>query len=458
MSTKNMEDEAIDAIIDDLIAVIESPIDSELDDIIGDIIYILIVCELGLKDDRVEQLCAGLVRQKVHELLAGRDSTFVELFRMSKSMFFELVSWLQQNTEIKDSQRLTIETKVLIFLYVICQGTTQRMAAHFFRCAQRTVGNIIQEALEAFSCLFEAFVTLPSQEFVSIETAKAKHCHHFHGCIGAIDGTHIKAFVPRADQKRYFDRHGLISQNVLAAVKLNGTFSYVLAGAEGSVNDASLIQVALQKSFQIPEKRFYVVDAGFGSEPGLLVPFVGVRYHLQEWKKGQEAPQNYKELYNLRQSRLRIIVEQVFGRVKRKFRILRSAVPEYSAEKQSLIVYATTGLWNFIQAKKGEVDGTGERDEEEIQKDVELFDKIKTFANENVDAANTREYREKVAMEQWQEYVGVVAARAAAGLLEDDASDAHSATSESEMDFAAFLDEYDDDEDEDDDNNDFWRD
>lgn len=74
----------------------------------------------------------------------------------------------------------------------------------------------------------------------------------------------------------------MISQNVLAAVRLDGTFSYVLAGYEGSINDASLIRHAYSKSFKIPSKHFYVGDTGFGSRAGLLVPYPGVRYHLND--------------------------------------------------------------------------------------------------------------------------------------------------------------------------------
>ncbi|SCO43842.1 uncharacterized protein FFNC_09471 [Fusarium fujikuroi] len=73
---------------------------------------------------------------------------------------------------------------------------------------------------------------------------------------------------------------GYISANVLYAIRLNGTFSYVLTGCKGSVNDASLLQHARSKSLKLYANRFYVRDAGFGAYTGLLVPYIGIRYHL----------------------------------------------------------------------------------------------------------------------------------------------------------------------------------
>ncbi|KAJ6782797.1 hypothetical protein PWT90_10388 [Aphanocladium album] len=345
------------------------------------------------------------------------------------------------------SQRLPIETKILVFLYVIGQGTTQRMAAYFFRLSQQSVSNIMAEALEGFSCLFDAFVTLPEPEFVCPETSKSASTRPFHGCIGAIDGTHIKAFVPLAEQRRYYDRKGNISQNVLCAVRLDGTFSYVLAGTEGSVNNASLLQVALQKSFKIPSRRFYVVDTGFGSEAGVLVPFVGVRYHLQEWKKGKNAPQNAYELFNLRHSSLRIIVEQVFGLLKRKFRILRSAVPEYSEDVQRALVYATAGLWNFIKMiEKEEIEL--DEDKETRQEREDLLKEIRDFTNTNVNATNSRALRLKIAESEWQEYSALRLARAAAGLLESDSSNSNDSEHLNDGDDEEFVDNDDNNDDE----------
>ncbi|BFG39919.1 hypothetical protein CerSpe_261930 [Prunus speciosa] len=63
----------------------------------------------------------------------------------------------------------------------------------------------------------------------------------FKDCIGAIDGTHIPAMVRGRDVRSYRNRHGKISQNVLAACNFDLEFMYVLSGWEGSAHDSKLL-------------------------------------------------------------------------------------------------------------------------------------------------------------------------------------------------------------------------
>jgi hypothetical protein len=50
-------------------------------------------------------------------------------------------------------------------------------------------------------------------------------------------------------------------------------------------------------------------------------PPTGVRYHLTEYGN-RNHPTNAKEIFNLRHSSLRVIVERTFGALKNRFRIL----------------------------------------------------------------------------------------------------------------------------------------
>ncbi|KAK8118296.1 uncharacterized protein PG998_002922 [Apiospora kogelbergensis] len=164
---------------------------------------------------------------------------------------------------------------------------------------------------------------------------------------------------PQKHQRNWRSRKGMVHQNVFAAVRMDGTFSYVLAGAEGSMNVSTLLNHALAHGFTIPPNRFYLADAGFGRQEGIIQPYYGIRYHLQEWREGNRGPETAEELYNLRQSGSRIIVEQVIGMIKRKWKILRETAPEYGLRTQMRIVYAVCGLHNFIRR-----DGEEEVDEE----------------------------------------------------------------------------------------------
>ncbi|KAK8093094.1 uncharacterized protein PG998_014495 [Apiospora kogelbergensis] len=166
--------------------------------------------------------------------------------------------------------------------------------------------------------LFQAFVRLSEEGYVSKEVELSQKRSVFNGCIGAIDGTLVRAHIPQKHQRNWRSRKGMVHQNVFAAV-----------------------------------------HAGFGRQEGIIQPYYGIRYHLQEWREGNRGPETAEELYNLRQSGSRIIVEQVIGMIKRKWKILRETAPEYGLRTQMRIVYAVCGLHNFIRR-----DGEEEVDEE----------------------------------------------------------------------------------------------
>lgn len=215
-------------------------------------------------------------------LVEGADSAFYELFRMTKETFHELVNWLLRNTSLQSSRYQTIEHKVMVFLYMVGGGQSQRFTAHFFGITQSSVSRTFRIVLTAMVKLHTAYVKQPGDSFISAKVALDRKYSAFAGCIRAIDGTHVIAHIPVAQQSKFWNRKSDISQNILAAVKMDGTFSYVLAGAEGRIHDSTLAKIAMTKSFRIPEGRFYLSDAGFGLQEGLLVPYTNIRYYIED--------------------------------------------------------------------------------------------------------------------------------------------------------------------------------
>lgn len=221
----------------------------------------------------------------------------------------------------------------------------------------------------------------------------------FNGCIGAIDGTYISAYILQRQQKPWRNRKGAISQNVFAAVRSDQCFSFVMAGAEGSIQDATLLNWACARGFRVPEDCFYVVDLGFGTRKGILLPFMGIRYHLQDWKDAKKKPQNAKELYNLRHVRVCTVVEQAFGGLKRKWKIVRMTVPEYDIEEQKAFIYAVTALHNFII-----MDGWVDEDEEKREAFRPKIRLAREKARRGVQGKALRILRCKIAKKMWKDY------------------------------------------------------
>ena len=290
------------------------------------------------------------VQRIVNGILDGSPVQFQQLFRLEKPVFLALVSWLKRHTGLRDGRYLSANLKVMIVLWIFAHNEDQRSASHRFQVSQSTVSRVVKRLLPRLVYLHTQFVRANEDDWLDPKIELDPKLNAFNGCIGAVDGTHIMAFVPAKKQLRWRDRKSQISQNVFAAVRSDFSFAYVLAGAEGSTHDATLCDYAFAGGFTIPRNRYYLADAGFGLREGLSVPFPNVRYHLEDWRNATNPPETAKELYNLRHARIRVVVEQAFGLLKRRWKIIRATAPEYSLETQTKIVYAVTGLHNFIIA------------------------------------------------------------------------------------------------------------
>ncbi|KAK5826076.1 hypothetical protein PVK06_020984 [Gossypium arboreum] len=171
--------------------------------------------------------------------------------------------------------------------------------------------------LRAILKLYKLVIRLPDESIPSEIRNNPRFYPYFKDCIGALDGTHVRASVPLNIQGRFRSRKGGTTQNVLAAITFDLKFSYVLAG------------------------KYYLADAGYGIRNGFITPYRGVRYHLKEFSAYA------KELFNLRHSSLRITIERVFGILKKRFRVL-DAETFWNFQTQVDIVLACCITHNHI--------------------------------------------------------------------------------------------------------------
>lgn len=89
-------------------------------------------------------------------------------------------------------------------------------------------------------------------------------------------------------------------------------------------------------------------DNGYTNGEGFLTPYRGVRYHLNDWGEGTSLPRNKEELFNMRHSRARNVIERSFGLLKGRWGILRSA-SFYPIKVQNRIILACCLVHNFIR-------------------------------------------------------------------------------------------------------------
>jgi hypothetical protein len=273
--------------------------------------------------------------------------------------------------------------------------------------------------LEAFSSppFYMKYVSLPKRDDPTPPeiSANPKFFPYFTDAIGAVDGTHINCVPSASDRATSRNRKGFLSQNCLMACSFDMRFVYVLSGWDGSAADAAVYNDARFHNFRIPPGKFYLADAGFALTDELLVPYRGERYHLDEWRRGDRGPRTKEELFNLRHSSARNVIERIFGVLKRRFRILIMP-PEYSTKIQSCIPPALCAIHNFIR-RYDPMEINDLADSQDILPphiDLEMYG----ILSEGLPTRDAREAgaqsREHIAEAMWRDYNNYLQERAVA--------------------------------------------
>jgi hypothetical protein len=300
--------------------------------------------------------------------------------RLRASVFEDLSAWLRSNNLVKDGRSVTADEKLLTFLYICAHGVVLRAAGE--RCGRSisTISRGFHEVLDGLVVLYKDVVAPTPLSTPDAIVQNPFWASYFQDCVGALDGTHLPLFVRADEQRRYRNRKGWLSHNVLAVVDFNLNFMYLLPGWEGSAHDGRVLRDARLKGFSCPPGKYFVADAGYTNEADILTPYRGVRYHLQELREQRESnrlPANAEELFNYRHSSLRNAVERVFGVFKRRWRLFKLQ-REFDVHTHAKLVFALAGIHNLINKASGlqdiedvEAQPMPESDFEEVDEETE---------------------------------------------------------------------------------------
>ena len=332
-----------------------------------------------------------------------------EVFRMPLSTLQRLDRFFCDHTELQSSRYITTLEKIAMFMHVVGHKGSNRDIQERYQHSGSTVSHCFQKVLKACLYLHIKYVKLPSlpHRLATRISEDRKYTPYFDDCLGALDGTHIPMHILEHECRPYRNRKGWLLQNVLAACDFDIRFRFILPGWEGSAHDSRILKDAMDgKGFVVPEGKYWLVDAGYSNSNYLLTPYKSVRYHLKEQHLAQQRPRNPKELFNLRHSSLRNVIENIFGVSKKRFPCLKTAM-EFSKETQVDIVYAVTALHNFIvmhpsQDEEDIYDGEDSEDEE--SEDVngnQNEDETSTLLS---DALLMNQKRDAIAQAMWMDY------------------------------------------------------
>ncbi|XP_051202388.1 protein ALP1-like [Lolium perenne] len=276
------------------------------------------------------------------------DVEAIQMLQMRRTSFYALVASFRERGLLTDSIHTSVEEQVTMFLHVA--GHNQRFIVihNTFRRSTETISRYFQQVLYAIGELRGEMIKPASMNTPTKIKNSYRWFPYFRDCIGAIDGTHVTAKVPRSMSAAFHGRKHYTCQNVLAAVDFDMRFTYVLAGWEGSAHDASILAYNLSRldGLQIPDGKFYLGDDGYACRPGILPPFRKTRYHLNEFS-AKHQPLNERELFNLRHSSLRVTIERVFAALKNRFKVFDQK-PFHTFDTQVKLVLASCIIHNWI--------------------------------------------------------------------------------------------------------------
>ncbi|XP_026384386.1 uncharacterized protein LOC113279968 [Papaver somniferum] len=300
-------------------------------------------------------------KQYVYNILNGNVNRCPEILRLEVDVLYDLCDILRYRVFLRDTRNVAVEEQVCILLYTIGHNECNRLVADRFQHSNETISRHFKTVLKAICRFSKEVIRSPNFDVIHpyIMSRRDKYYPWFKDCVGAIDGTHISASVPSgASQIPYRGRNTLPTQNVMCVCDFDMCFTYVLAGWEGTANDARIFMEAVsdpQSKFPHPPTgKYYVVDSGYSNMLGYLAPYRGQRYHLNDYP-GTRLPLSAREKFNHSHSSLRNIIERCFGVLKARFPILKM-MPSYSLRKQRNIVIASCAIHNFIRRHAMEDD------------------------------------------------------------------------------------------------------
>ncbi|KAJ9561781.1 hypothetical protein OSB04_006941 [Centaurea solstitialis] len=251
-------------------------------------------------------------RENMMMMVYESDVTSIVNIRMNIDAFSTLCDILENRGGLKSSKNMLVDEQVAMFLHTLAHNVKNMVLVNRFHRSGETISWYFKLVLHAVCRLHKEFykspVPVPDNE-------TDERWKWFKGCLGALDGTYVKVKVPAVDRKPYRTRKGEICTNVLGVYTRDLLFTYVLAGWEGSAADSRVLRDAVSRpnGLKITQGTYYLCDAGYTNGEGFLTPYRGQRYHLNDWSR---LPTNAEELFNMRHSSARNVIERCFRLIK----------------------------------------------------------------------------------------------------------------------------------------------
>ena len=181
---------------------------------------------------------------------------------------------------------------------------------------------------------------------------------NFPHCIGAIDGKHVEIRKPPGTGSYYFNYKHSFSIVLMGILNANYEFLMVDVGVNGRVSDGGVFSNTLFCT-KLKLKQLSIPEPDNVPESDMKMPYVFVGDDAFPLMENLMKPFSHRNLsredriFNYRLSRARRIVENAFGILASRFRILLGQI-NVCPEKAVTLVLACCYLHNYLRRKEEE--------------------------------------------------------------------------------------------------------
>ncbi|RLU20862.1 hypothetical protein DMN91_007476 [Ooceraea biroi] len=366
-----------------------------------------------------------------HIELRNEDADYFQrFFRLRHDLFDRLLELVtpyiqRQNTNMREC--ISPKERLSLTLRFLATGESYRSLEYSTRIPACTISRIIPETCRViYEVLRDDYLRIPTTTAEWEEIAnKYLEMWNVPNCIGSLDGRHIEFKVPLQDGSFYRNYEGTNSIVLLGLVNAHYQFMYINVGVNGRVSDGGVFRDSdlsqfindPQNTLNVPRDKPlpgmnepvpYVIlaDAAFPLQNHILKPYPSRNLSYDE------------RIYNYRLSRGKRIVENAFGILANRFRVLLTQIylPVRTVQQ---ITLACCALHNYL-SKENAIYLLGAVDFENVEDRAVLH---APWRNDNVQLRNLeiinvrpnrnvmhirnvfKEYFNSVGRVEWQDFM-----------------------------------------------------
>ncbi|XP_062608924.1 putative nuclease HARBI1 [Saccostrea cucullata] len=252
-----------------------------------------------------------LFRDRFNPLEMRDDDELYERYRFRRPTIIFIVDLIENYIHHPTRRSLSLPSliQVLVFLRFVATGAFHQVVGDSIHISKSTAGRCIRRVAAALVRFSGRYIKFPTGQ----DAVNVKRNFHaiagFPGILGCIDGTFIRIQTPKENEQDFVNRKGYHSLNVQMTCDSNFLVTNCVARWPGSCHDSRIFRESkLCEQFENGQHDGLLLgDSAYPCKTYLMTPF------------NTTNDVHYREKFNRALCRTRVLIEQTYGILKRRF-------------------------------------------------------------------------------------------------------------------------------------------